>query len=141
MGCKISQPSGAAAKIPLLAAKTDLRCETISQPPCALCENFRSCENPPWLTSAISQQRTTISQLRNGCDFFHAWRSAISQPRHQFKGCFAVAKPPFGTQVPVCRVVRPFRCCEMGCEIDTEIPLAAKTPSRCEKPLGCEKEQ
>ena len=52
---KISQPSGAIAKIPHPAAKIDFRCEIILQPLCTLCKNFRSCESPPWHTSAISQ--------------------------------------------------------------------------------------
>ena len=41
----------------------------------------------------------------------------ISQPHPQFEGCFAAAKPPFGTRVPLRSVVHPFRSCEIGCEI------------------------
>ena len=115
---KISRPLEAAAKIPFLATKMDLCCETISQPLCTCCENFRSCENPPWHTSAISQPGTTVLQLRIGCDFFHAWRATVSQPRHHFEGCFTAAKPPYGTRAPSRRVVRLFRSCEMGCELD-----------------------
>ena len=40
----------------------------------------------------------------------------ISQPRPHFEGCFAAAKPPFGTQVPLRSAVRPFHSCEMGCK-------------------------
>ena len=36
---KISQPSGVATKILLPSAKIDLRCEIVSQPPCARCES------------------------------------------------------------------------------------------------------
>ena len=100
--------------------------EPLRKPPCACCEN------PPWHTSAISQPGITVSQLRIGCDFFNAWRPAVSQPKHHFEGCFAAAKPPFGTRAPVRRAVRPFHSCEMGCEIDAEFSLTAKTPSRCE---------
>ena len=123
---KISQPSGAAVKIPLPAAKIDLRCETISQLP------YTRCESPSWHTSAISQPGTTVSQLRIGCDFSHAWRPAFSQPKHYLEGCFAATKPPFGTRAPVRKAVRSFRSCKMGCEIDTEFSLTAKTPSCCE---------
>ena len=66
--------------------------------------------------------------LRN----LHALKSSTSKSRRHFEGCFAAAKPPFGTQVPLRSVVRLFRSCEMGCENDAEIPLAAKTPSRYE---------
>ena len=55
---KISQPSRVAEKI-------NFHCETISQPPSALCENFYSCEETPWHTSAISQPSTPVSQLQN----------------------------------------------------------------------------
>ena len=114
---KISQPSGAAPKIPLLAAKINFRCETISQLLCA------RCENPPWHTSVILQPGTTVSQLRIGCDFFHALRATVSQSRHHFEGCFAAAKPLFGTRAPVHRAIRPFRSYKMGYEIDVEFPL------------------
>ena len=66
--------------------------------------------------------------LRN----LHALKSSTSQPRRHFKGCFAAAKPPFGTRVPLRSIVRPFCSCEMGYENDAEIPLAAKTLSHCE---------
>ena len=36
---------------------------------------FRSCETTLWHTSAISQLRTLISQLRNGCEILHALKS------------------------------------------------------------------
>ena len=66
--------------------------------------------------------------LRN----LHTLKSSTLQSRCHFKGCYAAAKPPFGTRVPLRSVVCPFRSCKMGCENDVEIPLAAKTPSRCE---------
>ena len=55
MVCEISQPKVS-------------RCEMVSQPPSALCENFRSCEEVPWHTSAILQPSTLVSQLQNGCE-------------------------------------------------------------------------
>ena len=82
---KNSQPSGATAKIPLLTTKIDFRCETISQPPSTLYENFHSCEEAPWHMSAISQPSTPVSQLRNGCKLSTPWdppfrsRGAISK--------------------------------------------------------------
>ena len=42
--------------------------------------------------------------------------AGISQPMSHFEGCFAAAKPPFGTQVPLRRAIWPFRSCEMGCK-------------------------
>ena len=36
---------------------------------------FRNCETTLWHTSAISQPRTLISQLRNGCEILHALKS------------------------------------------------------------------
>ena len=39
------------------------------------CRVFRSCETTLWHTSAISQPRTLISQLRNGCEILHALKS------------------------------------------------------------------
>ena len=36
---------------------------------------FRSCETTLWHMSAISQPRTLISQLRNGCESLHALKS------------------------------------------------------------------
>ena len=137
---KISQPSGAAAKIPLPAAKIDLRCETISRPSCTRCENFRSCESPPWHTSAISQPGTTVSQLQIGCDFFHAWRPAFSQPKHHFEGCFAAAKTPLGTRVPVRRVIRPFAAVKCAAKsmlnfrsLRKRLAAAKSAHPRCEK--------
>ncbi|KAL6329404.1 hypothetical protein AAG906_017720 [Vitis piasezkii] len=81
---------------------------------------FRSCETTLWHTSAISQPRTLISQLRN---------AGISQPKPHFAGCFAAAKHPFGTRVPFRSTVPSFRSCEMGCENGTRLRkshLAAK---------------
>ena len=75
------------------AAKSDpLRksppcCEMVSQPPSTLCENFLSCEETPWHTSAISQPHTLISQLRNGCEILHALKSFsahIMKPYHHW---------------------------------------------------------
>ena len=71
----------------------------------------------------------TVKWLRN----LHALISSTSQPRRHFEGCFAAAKPPFGTRVPLRSTVRPFHNCEMGCENDAKIPLAVKTPVYCEK--------
>ena len=61
------------------------RYEMVSQSPSALCKNFRSCEEVPWHMSAISQARTPVSQLRNGCETSTPWnppfcsRDAISK--------------------------------------------------------------
>ena len=41
----------------------------VSQPPILLYENFRSCEEVLWHTSAISQPSTPVLQLLNGCEF------------------------------------------------------------------------
>ena len=38
----------------------------------------------------------------------------ISQPGPHFEGCFATAKPPFGTRVPFGSPVHSFRRCEMA---------------------------
>ncbi|RVX18824.1 hypothetical protein CK203_007006 [Vitis vinifera] len=43
-------------------------------------------------------------------------RRKLGIKRSYLEGCFATAKPPFGTRVPLRSVVRPFRSCEMGCE-------------------------
>ena len=72
---------------------------------------------------------------------FRSYEMVAKSPRleilhfaRHFEGCFAAAKPPFSTQVPLRSAVRPFRSCEMGYKNDAEIPLAAKsTPPRCEK--------
>ena len=69
----ISQPPRAVVKITPLASKIASRYKMISQPPITLCENFRSCEVTLWHTSAISQPRTPISQLRNGCETSTPW--------------------------------------------------------------------
>ena len=62
-----------------LAAKVS-RCENrpphgkmVSQPPSTLCKNFRSCEEVHWHTSPISQARTLVSQLWNGCETSTPW--------------------------------------------------------------------
>ncbi|KAL6333001.1 hypothetical protein AAG906_020019 [Vitis piasezkii] len=78
---------------------------------------FRNCETTLWHTSAISQPRTLISQLRNG--------SRISQPKPHFAGCFAAAKHPFGTRVPFRSRPTPFRNCENGTRL-RKSHLAAK---------------
>ena len=48
---------------------------------------------------------------------FHALRSNVLQPKRHFEGCFAAAKPPFGTRVPLRSVVRPFPSCEIDAKI------------------------
>ncbi|RVW83563.1 hypothetical protein CK203_054239 [Vitis vinifera] len=48
--------------------KSSLDCKMVLQPPILICENFRSCEETPWHMSDISQPRTSILQLRNGCE-------------------------------------------------------------------------
>ncbi|RVW28486.1 hypothetical protein CK203_113666 [Vitis vinifera] len=99
----------------------------VSQPPSALCKNFRSCEVTPWHTSAISQPRTSISQLPKWLRNLHALKSSISQPRRHFKGCFVAVEPPFGTRVPLCSAVTPFHSWEMGCEKrPPAVPIGAK---------------
>ena len=60
----------------------------------------------------------------------------ISQSRPHFEGCFAAVKPPFGTRVPLCSAVLPFRSCEMGCENPPPLqnpPLVAETISKLQK--------
>ena len=123
-------------------------CE-ISQPKVGRCENRRSlqkkfaalrsrCENPsPHYKNRFSLRnhfaaKYTRFAAAKWLQTFHALRSTVSQPRRHFEGCFATAKPPFGTRVPLRSTVRPFRSCEMGCEINVEIPLTAIAPSRCE---------
>ena len=59
MGCEISQQKW-------VVVKMASRCEMVSQPPSALYENFHSCKEAPWHTSAISQ-------LRNGYELSTPW--------------------------------------------------------------------
>ena len=52
---------------------------------------FRSCETTLWHTSAISQPRTLISQLRNGCEILHALKSFSAhtmKPHPHFGNCW-----------------------------------------------------
>ena len=59
--------------------------------------------------------------------------AGISQPSPHFEGCFAAAKPPFGTRVPLRSAVRPFHSCEMGYEnpllYKILFPLRKRSPS------------
>ena len=91
-------------------------CE-ILQPKVSRCENRLPLRNG---FAASQRPLRKFSQLRRGllahkCHFaakysrfaaakwlrtFHALRSTVSQSRRHFEGCFAVAKPPFGTRVP-----------------------------------------
>ena len=63
----------------------------------------------------------------------------ILQPRPHFEGCFATAKPPLGTWVPLRSAVRPFCSYEMGCENPPPLqnpPLTAKMLQASK--MGCE---
>ena len=140
MACEISQPKGGlcengpwlrsdfatlrrALRNQALAVKTPLGCEMISQPYAPLCENFRSCEPPPWHTSAISQPPTSF----RSCEIPKALKLQFSQPKPHFVGCFAAAKPPFGTRVPFRSPYSSFRGCENAHWL-RKWPLAAKSP-------------
>ncbi|WKA06718.1 hypothetical protein VitviT2T_024606 [Vitis vinifera] len=97
-----------------------------------LSENEFSGSIPMWVGKNLSYAKYTRFASTKWLRNLHALKSSTSKSRRHFEGCFAAAKPPFGTQVPLRSVVRLFRSCEMGCENDAEIPLAAKTPSRYE---------
>ncbi|RVW12301.1 hypothetical protein CK203_104215 [Vitis vinifera] len=130
MVCEISQPKVGPAKI------------------AARCKKFRSPQEP--LRKSLSLQKSIFTANHFAAKYtrfaaakwlrtFHALRSTVSQPRRHFEGCFAAAKPPFGTRVPLRSTVRPFRSCEMGAKSCRNSPhcerlAAAKSTSpRCEK--------
>ena len=79
MGYEILQQKWAAAKIAS-------RYEMVLQPPILLCKNFRSCEETPWHTSAISQPSTSVSQLRNGCKTSTPWNPPFCSRNAIWKG-------------------------------------------------------
>ena len=73
----------------------------------------------------------------------HALKSSISQPMSHFEGCFATAKPPFGTRVPLRSTCTPISQLQNGLRLlqsGTRVPkggfVAAKHPSKWL--LGCE---
>ena len=71
--------------------------------------------------------------LQTVCDLEVKWRSygrlktsaqswaRISQPRHHLEGCFATAKPIFGTRVPFCSTVPLISKLRYICEITFEL--------------------
>ena len=63
----------------------------------------------------------------------------ILQPRPHFEGCFAAAKIPLGTQVPLRSAVRPFRGCKMGCEILILLPNDFQTSKWIQNDLQASK--
>ena len=57
----------------------------------------------------LELKRKSYGRLKTNAQ---SW-AGISQPRSHLKGCFAAAKPPFGTRVPFRNPVHSFRSCEM----------------------------
>ena len=78
----------------LPAAKIASRCKKVSQPPSALCENFRSYEEVPWHMSVISQPSTPISQLRNGCEASKPWNPPFRNRDAIWKGVLQLWNHP-----------------------------------------------
>ena len=61
--------------------------------------------------------------------------AGISQPRPHLEGCFAAAKPLFGTRVPFFSIAPLISKLRYGCEITFELQnhlQASKWPSNCE---------
>ena len=81
------------------------RCEMVSQPPSTLCENFRSCEEVPWHTSSISQARTPVSQLRNGCETSTPWNPLFRSREAIWKGVSQLRNHPLAHE---CHFAAPY---------------------------------
>ncbi|RVW63339.1 hypothetical protein CK203_058251 [Vitis vinifera] len=92
---------------------------------------FRNCKTIFGTRVPFRSTVNLISQLRNGCEIqkkkkkqsLCSEKKKISQPKPHFAGCFAAAKPPFGTRMPFRSPIHSFRGCEItfelrnGCEI------------------------
>ena len=48
------------------------------------CENFHSCETPPWHTSAISQPMPPFRSCEILCEITKPFKNSISQPKPHF---------------------------------------------------------
>ena len=124
---KISQPSGVAAKI-------NFRCETISQPPNALCEKFCSCEETPWHTSAISQPSTPVSQLRNGCEISTPWNPPFRSRDAISKGVSQLRNHPLAHECHFVASYAHFSAGKWAAKMLLNLPFLRKSPHAC-----CEK--
>ena len=88
-------------------------------------QRFKRCAIWIWNEEVMTVWRWT-AQSQSG-------NFLISQPRPHFEGCFAAAKPPFGTRVPLRSTHTPISQLWNGLR---KFPSSAKSTLRCENVLS-----
>ena len=102
-------------------------------------QRFKRCANRSWNEEVMVVWRQPHQAVRNFATT--KWAVKISQPKAHFARCFAAAKPPASTRVPLHKLELHFRSCEPNCEITSKLQIKLQIISKLWNHLQVAKSQ